>query len=215
MKNNNDEMLHLTKGQLILALIGLILSIAFSWHSLNIANQANAVAEDALSHQKIIEESDLQIGTSVSYKNNLNETFMRVPIINGYYARYPASIIVERINIYLNDDAPIKLDIKPHYNYLISKDKPTYFDFVFHNSDGNYFDYGSDIITIYLPREKIKEKNNYLLIKIPYDDFIMNGNESKMIFIQYKFDFINESIEETERTVSREPYKITEHKIIL
>lgn len=157
----------------------------------------------------------MQIGTSVSGKNNLNETFIRVPIINGYYARYPASIIVERINIYLNENTPIKLDIEPHYNFLISKDKPTYFDFVFNNSHRNHFDFDSDVITIHLPREKIKEKSNYLLIKIPYDDFIMNGNENKMIFISYYFDFINGSIEVTERNVSRVPFKNTEYKIII
>ncbi len=207
----------------IVIIISIIISIISLVHANNankLSNQANSIAMDAnnisltiLSHQEIIEESDLQIGTSVSAKNNLNETFIRVPIINGYYAKYPASIIVERINIYLNDNMPIKLDIESHYNFLISKDKPTYFDFVFSNSNRsrNNSDFGGDII-IHLPIEKIKEKSNYLLIKIPYDDFTLNGNENKMIFLSYYFDFMNGSIEVTERNVSRVPIKMTEYK---
>lgn len=226
-KNNNDgKMVNLTEKQVKYAKYALFISVLFSIISVLVsidsaktANHANSIAEDAnnislttSSHQKIIEESDLKIGTSVSGKNNHNETFIRVPIINGYYARYPASIIVERINIYLNDKL-IKLDIEPQYNFIISKDNPTYFDFVFGGSNTNQF--SKNIITIYLPTEKITETNNSLLIKIPYNDFTLKGNENKMIFILYYFNFRNGSIEVTERNVSSEPIRITEYKITI
>lgn len=226
-KKNNDEMVQLTRNQLKLALIVFVFSILFSSYSLYIADHANTVAEDAntvaedannislmaLSHQKIIEESDLQVGTSVSDKNKLNDAFIRVPIINGYYAKYPASIITERIEIYLNDNKPIKLNIEPHYDFLINKDNPTYFEFVFGGSNTNQFI--ENIITVHLPTEKIMKKNNSLLIKIPYNDFTLNGNEYKMIYLLYHFDFTNGRIENTTRIVSRVPIKITEFEITI
>ena len=189
-----------------IAVIISIISLLFAGYANIISNHANSIAEDAnnislktQSYQEIIGESDLRVGTFSSGKNNLNETFIRVPIINGYYARYPATVITEGFNIYLNGNESIKLNIEPPYNLLVGKDKPVYFVFVFGNSTNSSNWYFVDDVIVHLPKEKLLEKNNKLNIKIPYDDFkLVDNSEPKIVLLSCIFDIIDGNIKITE-----------------
>ena len=100
----NDE-IYLTKKQFYLGLIGFIFSVIFSIYSIYISSEANFFAREAnnmslmtLSHQRIIEEADLQIGTPQSANfyvdgKYLNESSIRISLVNGYYSRYPTLIV--------------------------------------------------------------------------------------------------------------------------
>lgn len=188
-----------------IAIIISIMSLLFAGYANILSNHANSIAEGAnnislttLSYQESIGESELRVGTFSSGKSNLNETFIRVPIINGYYARYPATVITERFNISLNDDDSIKLDLEPPYNLLVDKNKPVYFVFVFGNSTNLSNWYFVDDVIIHLPKEKLMKKNNQLNIKVPYDDFtFVDDNELKIVLLSYTFDIIDGNIKVT------------------
>lgn len=191
----NDE-IYLTKKQFYLGLIGFIFSVIFSIYSIYISSEANFFAREAnnmslmtLSHQRIIEEADLQIGTPQSANfyvdgKYLNESSIRISLVNGYYARYPTLIV--SIQGILNGkkidlkDVPIietKAIQNPKNFRFIDKDKPTYIEIVFANYP--YFNISEDDTLYTIKRvtskENLNEGKNFLELEIHYTDF------SKMI----------------------------------
>ncbi len=187
---------YLALSAVLLSVIGVLLSVAFSVYSISVANDANSIAQDAnnislitLNHQNIIEESDLQIGTpqSVNYygsSNNLNKSSIRIPLINGYYARYPALILSTRCilngkSIELTEIPRIETNATqyPKNFKFVERGQPTFIEIIFDESPD--FDVSDDgmlqtIKQVALMRN-LKEGNNELIIIIHYLDF------SKMI----------------------------------
>lgn len=176
-----DE-IRLTRKKYNLALIGVILSVVFSAGSLWIANTT-------LNHQNIIEESNLQIGTpqSINYYgsgNNLSKSSIRIPLINGYYARYPTLILSTRgtLNGYPIELTEIPLTETNATQYpknfkFVERGEPTFIEIIFDESlDFDASDDGMlNTIKQVTSMKNLKEGNNELIIEIHYLDF------SKMI----------------------------------
>lgn len=201
--NKKKDEISLTRKQynialfsVVISIIGVLLSVVLSGSSLLIANEANSIAHDAnnislttLKHQNIIEESNLQIGTpqSLNYhdsSNNLNKYSIRIPLINGYYARYPALIlstqgILNGKSIKLTEIPRIETNATqyPKNFKFVERGQPTFIDIVFDESSD--FDVSNDdmlhTIKQVTSKGNLVEGDNELIIYVHYLDF------SKMI----------------------------------
>ena len=183
-QKNND--IHLSRTQVFLSVIGIIVSITFSAYSLGISSSANSIAEEAndlskltLIHQLFIEESDLQIGVVQRGSNYFNEPTIRLPLINSYYARYPTLIVSiqgslneEKIEFYKYSYLETNKTIYPKNFRFVERDNPSFIEIVF-TEQFNFTVSENDIInTIKLgtQKENLKKDNN-LVLEIHYFDF--------------------------------------------
>lgn len=212
-----NEEIHLTKKQFYLALIFSIASVILSVSSIVISKEANFISQEAnnislttLAHQQIIEESDLQIGTpqSANYYNKdtyLNESSIRIPIVNGYYARYPALILsihgeLNGKNIDLRDLPTLETNATENAkNYrFVERDEPTYIEVFFSKGSFNISDYGTlSTIREITSKENLNEGSNILILEIHYTDL------SKLIT-----STINSKIEFTVSNGKINPYSV-------
>ncbi|KAB2946439.1 MAG: hypothetical protein OI860_00230 (plasmid) [Candidatus Methanoperedens sp.] len=168
----------ITKNEFNLGVIVFIFTAIFSIFSLIISNEA-------LSHQNIIEEANLQIGSpqySNSYINDtyLNKSSIRIPLVNGYYARYPT--LIDSIQGVLNGK---KMDLKevpiietktthnPKSFWFVDRDKPTYIEIVF--TKYPYYNLTEDesLYTIKLvpSNDNLNDGKNFMILEIHYTDF--------------------------------------------
>ncbi|MFZ3384752.1 MAG: hypothetical protein WA144_12580 [Candidatus Methanoperedens sp.] len=174
----------ITKNQFYLGLIGLLFTVIFSIYSISISNEANFIARTALSHQNIIEEADLKIGSAQYANTYINNTYqnissIRIPLVNGYYARYPTLIV--SIQGILNGK---KMDLKgvpnvetkttqdPKNFRFIDRDKPTYIEIVFIKDPVfTIEDESLDTIKLVNLKENLNDGKNFLILEIHYTDF--------------------------------------------
>ncbi len=177
---NNDIVVSLTKTQIKVAVIALAFSIIFSiislvvsYHSNTIAGEANNISLLALSHQQIIEESDLQIGNP---QGNPNSNSIRIPLINGYYARYPALIVSFRGWLNGREIMLVEMPynetngINPKNFRIVGKDNPIFLEIIFDDFNHSIND---DINTIktFTSKKNIIDGSNNLTMEIHYHDF--------------------------------------------
>lgn len=126
-------------------------------------------------HQQTIEESDLQIGVPQGSDDSI-----RIPLVNGYYARYPALIVSYRgwLNgkeIILTETPYIETNETqyPKNFRFVERDKPIYINLIF--AEPPYFNVSVNdplnTIKLVTPKINLKEEKNDLLMEIHYHDF--------------------------------------------
>ncbi|KAB2946438.1 MAG: hypothetical protein OI860_00225 (plasmid) [Candidatus Methanoperedens sp.] len=194
----------------------------------SIASQANNNSVVALAHEMNTQESTIRVGMSSSTVLNdgiNNSIFMfRIPLINGYYARYPASVMGDKIDLIFNGDSVdlrntlVSFPQSPA-NFLVFNDQPRYIDFVFGNIsiNGNIFrEYSSDIF-LNFKKENLKVKDNTISMGFPYLDFSSDNfpEDFKYIKIDFQFNYDGTNVTDTKRTVNYNDYKVTVYQVNL
>lgn len=155
-------------------------------------------------HQQEIEEATLQVGYPQHTQDKGIYPAIRIPLINGYYARYPTQIISISVKLnenkidFLNWIPPLETDNTTYpKNYaLVERDKPTYLKFVFFNeTEYPISEYDRSYTMKYvIPQvylKLLKEENN-MVVGIQYIDF------SKMkeftVISHFTFGYSNKNI---------------------
>lgn len=171
-----------SRANTYIALAALIISIASA-----------VIAYTVYSHQQLIEESDLQIGP-VQFSSD--EPSIRIPLINGYYARYPALIVSYRgfLNgkeIKLTDVPQAETNVTqyPKNFRFVERDKPVHLDIVFAEPP-NFTVYVDDLLStikVVTPITNLKEGKNELIVEIHYHDFSKKSTWAISPKIEFNF----------------------------
>lgn len=158
-------------------------------------------------HQQNIEESTLKMGyPQYTYDQNIYPA-IRIPLINGYYARYQTQIITDSVSVNLNGNKitlqwipPLESNntIQPKNFALVERDQPVYLKIIFFNESEYPISEYDRLYTIkyVVPKYYLKllKENNDLIITIHYIDFSKMKEFVVANHITFKYDNLNNKI---------------------
>ena len=208
-KKNSEQVIAKLKQNIInlnnyIAIFAVIISIIALGCSVYISNEAKSIAEDAnnisltaLYHQRNIEESDLQIGPIQYFKYRPS---IRIPLINGYYARYPAFIVSTKSKLngnqieFLNVPSFETNTTIPENYRIIERDTPVYIEIIFTEPSNLNESYDSPVYTIrfFSSNKDLLKGHNRLNFEIHYHDF--SSKSTFTINTEIDFNFIDGQI---------------------
>ena len=162
-------------------------------------------------HQQNIEESTLKMGyPQYTYDQNIYPA-IRIPLINGYYARYQTQIITDSVSLNLNGKKitlqwipPLESEntTLPKNFALVERDKPTYLKLVFFNESEYVISEYDRINTIkyVVPKYYLKllKENNDLIVTIHYIDFSKMKEFVVASHITFEYDNLGNKISSVE-----------------